>query len=489
MRTLTLALCAALVATGLGASPSPWVEIKSAHFTVITNSGDKTGRRTAWQFEQMRAALARLWPWAKIDSGRPFLVFAVKDEATLKTLGPQYWEGKQFRPVSFGVGGRDKQFVALRTDVREPDEISANPYRTAYWSYVSTVFTRSFPGRLPEWYSRGIAEVMSNTFVREKEVHVGRLIQGNLDIMRERASIPLNEFLSAQGRSPWLTQEDSIRLFDAQAWALVHYLLFGEEGKQSERLDRFNRLLYSGAEAETALKEAFGDMTPYYVGMRAYITRGLFSYARIPVSLESRSETFTTRAVPAAEAAVLCGEFLVAMGRPAEARAFAAEAKKADASLSGPWEIEGRLFDAEGRPEEAKAAFAKAVEAGSKNGYIHYRLAQLEWVPSADRQVQERLAARLEAARALDPDAANTLSFLAEVRSSLGDNEEALKLAIRAVQIAPAETYHRMALVRILWALRRPDEAIRMAQSALQTAHSEAERRQVQQFLDFAAKR
>ncbi len=61
---------------------------------------------------------------------------------------------------------------------------------------------------------------MSNTIVREKELHVGRLMQGNLDEMRQRAPIPLNEFLSADRRSPWVTQENSIRLFDAQAWAL-----------------------------------------------------------------------------------------------------------------------------------------------------------------------------------------------------------------------------------------------------------------------------
>jgi len=75
------------------------------------------------------------------------------------------------------------------------------------------------------------------------------------------------------------------------------------------------------------------------------------------------------------------------------------------------------------------------------------------------------------------------------MRSALGDNEEALKLATRAVQIEPANTYHRMALARILWTMRRSDEAVRVAQSDLQTAKGEAEKRQVQQFLDFAAKR
>lgn len=62
MRALTLTVSVTLFATALGAAPPPWVEVKSVHFTVITHSGDKTGRRTAWQFEQIRDALARLWP-------------------------------------------------------------------------------------------------------------------------------------------------------------------------------------------------------------------------------------------------------------------------------------------------------------------------------------------------------------------------------------------------------------------------------------------
>ena len=211
MRASALAIGATLAATRVEAAAAPRIEVKSAHFTVISNAGDRAGRHTAWQFEQIRSGLARLWPWAKIEGGRPFVIFAVKDEATLKTLGPEYWEGKRFRPVSFWATGQDRRFVALRTDVQEPNEIGANPYQTAYWSYANAVFTGAFARRLPPWYSRGIAEVMSNTFVREKELHVGRPMQGNLDVMRERAPIPLAEFLAADRSSRWLTQETGIR--------------------------------------------------------------------------------------------------------------------------------------------------------------------------------------------------------------------------------------------------------------------------------------
>jgi tetratricopeptide (TPR) repeat protein len=377
----------------------------------------------------------------------------------------------------------------LRTDLPEPADFSSNPFKQAYWGYVAAVFHRSFPQQVPQWYGRGIAEVMSNTFVREKELHVGRLIQRNLDVVRERAPIPLVEFLAADRRSPWVTQQSGIELFDAQAWALVHYLVFAEDGRHAPKVNRFNRLLHDGVAPDAAIAEAFGDMAPYYQGMRNYVTRPVFGYARIPVSLDLRSETFAARTLSPGEAAVVRGELLVAMGRPVEARALAAEAAGADPALPGPWEIEAALLDADGRPEDAKAAYTKAVEAGSKSAYVHYRLAQLEWAPRPDAAQQERLVARLQAARELDPERAQTLSFLAETLSAQGKHEEAVAVAVHAVKNEPSATYHRMALARVLWNARDVDEAVKVAQSALQTADTAEEKKQVQEFLDFAAKR
>jgi tetratricopeptide (TPR) repeat protein len=485
---LSLTVSAALLPAVAEAAPAPWVEVKSGHFIVITNSGENVGRTTAWQFEQIRAGLAQLWPWAKAEAGPPFYVFAVRNEATLQTLGPQYWEGKRFRPGSFWVNSGDRVYVALRTDVPQPEDVGDNPYQQAYWGYVAATFHRSFPRQLPEWYARGICAVMSNTVVHEKELHVGRLMKQNVQIMRERAPIPLPEFLAADRRSPWVTQEGRIDLFDAQAWALVHYLMFGEEGRNGPKMNRFNRLLHDGVAEDAAIKEAFGDLTPYFQATRTYVTRPVFPFARIPVSLELRSEAFATRRLSPAEAAAMRGDLLVAMGRPVEARAFAAEAAKADPSLPAPWEIEAALLDREGKRDEAKEAYAKAVEAGSKNGHVHYRLAQLEWVPSPDAAQRDQLVARLQAARELDPANGFTLSFLAEALSSQGKHEEAAKLAVEAVKIDPSETYHRLALARILWNARQVEQAVKVAQSALQTADTDEEKKQVQQFLDFAAK-
>src|SRR5512143_3852676 len=96
MRT-TLAPKAVVVSLLLAPLPAraaerPWIEVKSPHFTAVSNAGDKSARRSAWEFEQLRSAFQGLWPWARISSATPIVLFAVKDEASLKALAPQDWE-------------------------------------------------------------------------------------------------------------------------------------------------------------------------------------------------------------------------------------------------------------------------------------------------------------------------------------------------------------------------------------------------------------
>ncbi len=479
-----------LWASTAGAAPAPWLEIRSQHFTIVSNSGEKEARRTAWQFEQVRQALRIIWPWAAVDGGRPITVFAVRDENTLKTLGPQYWEGKRYRPTSFWVGDSDRTYIALRTDLAEPSDVGENPYQTAYWCYVSAVLNRSMPVRIPEWYGRGLAEVMSNTIVRDKELHVGRLMNNHLNTLRQSSLIPLDEFLAADRGSKYLTREPDSWQFESQAWAFVHYIMFGDRGVHNSKVNRFNQLLAGGSKADVAMKEAFGpDMSPYHAGMREYVRKEIFMYGRIAVSVEVKPEGFSSRLLPASEASQHRARVLVAMGRPAEARAETAAAAVADPKSPVPSEIEGSLLDGEGKPEEARAAYEKAAALSSKDPHVYYRLAQLTRPSgSADRVTSERIASFLETAIELEPGFANALSFLAEVQSDLGKPEAAIELARKAVTAEPNVTYHRLALARALWNSQRPDEAIDAAQRALSVADDDAERGNAQRFLDFAAK-
>ena len=488
---VTAAALCLLEATTAFAAPASWLEVKSQHFTVVTNSGEKAARHTAWQFEQIRQALQIIWPWATIDGGKPVTIFAVKDETTLKTLGPQYWEGKRYRPTSFWVGDSERTYIAVRTDLAEPSDEGDNPYQTAYWCYVNLVFHRSLPASVPAWYSRGLTEVLSNTIVREKELHVGRLMNNHLQTLRDTAPIPLHDFLAADRQSKYLTREVDSWLFEAQGWAFVHFLMFGNKGAHRGKVDRFNQLLAQGMESEVAMKEAFGpDMTPYYAGMREYIKKQLFLYGRIAVAINLKPEGFSSNALTAGESALASARLLVAMGRPIEARAMAALASAADPKNPGPAEVEGLLLDREQKNTEAQAAFAKAADLGSKSASVYYRLARAAFPAGqrADQATNEKIAALLQKAIDLQPDFANALSYMADVRADLGDPAQAVALAERAVRLEPNETYHRVALARSLWMAQRPEDAMAAARAALSVAGDEGDRRSAQSFIDFLAK-
>src|SRR5690349_2662702 len=93
------------------AAADQWTEMKSAHFTVTSNAGKGPTGTLAWQLEQMHSEIAVLWPWAKLDLNKPLVVFALKDEASLKALAPVYWERKNGgNMASVWVSGYDRTF-------------------------------------------------------------------------------------------------------------------------------------------------------------------------------------------------------------------------------------------------------------------------------------------------------------------------------------------------------------------------------------------
>jgi tetratricopeptide (TPR) repeat protein len=172
------------------------------------------------------------------------------------------------------------------------------------------------------------------------------------------------------------------------------------------------------------------------------------------------------------------------MGRPAEALALAESAKRADARQPGSWEAEGLLHDREGRDGESRVAYEKAVELGSTSFWAHYRLAQLSWSPALDDERARRIAALLETAVRLSPAFADGWSYLADIRLSLGETDEALEHARHAVRLAPHESHHRLVAARIYRGAQQPAEARAAGRAALALAADEQERKNAQDFLD-----
>src|SRR5262249_8846949 len=184
-------VCAAMAAFAQPAAPvlaasKTWVEVKSPNFTVVSDAGEGSARTVAWQFEQARAAFTRLWAWARVRGGKPFLVFAARDEASLKTLAPRYWEDKAaVKPGSGAVTGSAAHYLTLRIDDRSDDDVRATPYFDVYRAYATILLSSAFERPLPSWLEVGLSELYGNTRVRENQVAVGMLVPWHVRTLQE----------------------------------------------------------------------------------------------------------------------------------------------------------------------------------------------------------------------------------------------------------------------------------------------------------------
>jgi TPR repeat protein len=468
------------------AAAERWVEVKSPNLTVVSNAGEGRARDTAWELEQARAAFAKLWPWASLAMGRPTVVVASKDETTMKRWLPSYWEVKGgIRPVSSSAWGPDRRYLFLRLDAGSTATQEVSEYFYVYRAYVSALLSASLERPLPTWLQVGLGEVYGNTSVRDKEVHVGRVVPWHLRRFHELGRRPLSEILGAAWGTNVLTKDDERDRYDAQCWVLVHYLSFGAQGTQAKDLDRFIRLWLGGRSQEAAWTEVFGDVRAFEAKLQDYGTRGLLMYGRLRADVNIERERFPVRPMVAAETTALQAAVHVAMGRPAEAQAAIQEARAADPRLPDSHVAEGLLADREKDNTRAAEAYGRAAELGSINAFVYYRAAQLAWSASPDSDTLARIRKLLERAVELNESYASAHAYLADVMGMQNEAAAALPVARRALALEPGDAYSHVALGRVLHRLGDDTAARKAGERALDLADNDYERSNARSFLSF----
>jgi TonB family protein len=485
MKLLMSSVVAVLWVNSAEAADDAWVEMRSAHFQLISNASEGNTRTLTWQLEQIRNVIAALWPWARVDLSTPLGVIAVKDESSMRALAPAYWERNgDVRPVSVWVTGADRPYLVIRADVRGDDRNTLNPHISAYYSYVSLVLQSSMARDLPQWLGRGLAGVLSNTVVRDTFILLGPPIPWHLQRMRSGSRLSLKELVAVTRSSPQFTEGDRLLAFDAQSWAFVHYLMFGKEGRQRRQLDQLIALINQGTDPAIALKEALGPVDAFEGPLNVYVNQTLFPYAHAALDVSVKREAFNIRALSASEAAAARAAFHVAMRRPLEARALISAARQADPSAAASYVAEGLLLDSEGNREDARTAYANAVERSSTNPHAYSRLASLESRPNPDRDTLLKIEKHLTRAVELNDRLAAAYAYLAEVRAALDSKSDgALPLARRAIALEPAEPGHHLAAARVLWRKGNYDDARKEAQTALSLSRRDQERDGAQQVM------
>jgi hypothetical protein len=451
------ALLLSVIPPASHAGEKPWLEVRSPNFRVLTNGSANDGRRVAREFEQMRAVFAMGFPKMRIETGAPLLIFAPRDEFAMKSMAPAFWKGPGPKPAGLFQHGWERQYAVIRLDQDIPGR-----HNVVYHEYVHTLLHANFRW-LPTWLDEGLAEFYGNTHFEQTKMYVGAP-STRVYRLQGATLIKLDELISENPWSKYRKDEERIDMFYSEAWALVHYLVFGPEMEQGKKLNKFYAALVQGEDQKKAFQDAFGNFKDVEDGLLQYARKFTFSSYSMQNPSQINEKDFPSRPMSTAETEAELGTYRLFSHDHEEARAAIEQALHEDSGLALAHESLGFLNFADGKDEPAKAEFEKAHAADAKLYLSLYYATMLGPLRKSDAPA-DQLALRTAMYDVLkaNPRFAPAFVELAMIAARQGDRNFALNLARKAEDFEPSRAGYHLLVGRLLLALGRSDEAAKEA--------------------------
>ena len=274
---LVLALSAPFLCSmaASAAEPSPWLEINSSHFTVITDAGEKKGREVALRFEQMRAVFGALLGKERLNQSIPLTILAFKNDKSYYQVAPlahvQAQGRLQAQPIE-----RPRIFSSRRgSGLHRAESFEEESWRAVAHDFAAMLLNYNYPPA-QGWFDEGLAEYFSSIRVDNKQVELGAdpelLPSSTQDLLgNQHDTHPAKSLTELLGAQVWLSIPDLFTmkhdtsprnagthhtLYYAESWIVMHYLL--HEQKLPETGAYFNLVLNQHVPVEEAIQKAYG---------------------------------------------------------------------------------------------------------------------------------------------------------------------------------------------------------------------------------------
>jgi len=265
------------------AAESPWLEIHSAHFTVVTDAGEKKGREVALRFEQMRAVFATLLGKDRLNQPVPLTILAFNNDKSYYQAAPLIHpqgqaQGLPIDVPGFFVPGEDQDFIVLNL-------LENESWRAVAHDFAHMLLNYNYPPA-QGWFDEGLAEYFSSIRLDSKQAEIGGdpelgvsvnvpSAQGDAHppssltrLLDSEDWLPLPDLFSMKRDTSRDTPHDTARdasartegthltLFYAESWMVMHYLL--HENKLPDTGTYFGLVLNQHIPVEYAIQRAFG---------------------------------------------------------------------------------------------------------------------------------------------------------------------------------------------------------------------------------------
>lgn len=457
------------------AAADTWLEVRSPHFRVSSNAGEKQAQRIANQFEEIRSVFQTAFNSIRVDFGKPLVIIAVKNEDSMKVLLPDYYGAKdRMRPAGMFVPGFDRTFALLRTDVTGSGE---NPYHNLYHEYTHGIMRLNFPA-MPTWLDEGLAEFYGNTIVESSEIRLGRINNGQLRVLQKSQFIPIQTLMNVDYRSPLYNERGRVSVFYAESWGLVHYLMTDPQARKNQILAHFLKALDETNDSEEAARQAFGDLKKFGDRLESYTRQQAFYYQRLKPQATFSDKEYASRQLTPAEVLTLQADFLQHTGHAKEAKNMLKEAIQQQPALAAAHSETAYYDYLQHDNDAAENEFEQAAQLDPQDFCAHYYLAQIIHRRSGYRaESTPQIIKHLEKVVQVNPNFAPAYAFLSVAyRQQKETKEKALAAAMQAAKLDPTRLAYLADVGATLLALDRDNEARLIGEKLAKIARTPGEK-------------
>jgi Flp pilus assembly protein TadD len=447
-----------------------WVEVRSPHFSVVTDAGEKRGREEALHFEQMRAVFAALMTrGAKVTLPIPLQIVAFRSTKEMRQFVP-LWKGKPVKLAGLFEGNDDRTFILLDMSVE-------NPWQVVFHEYAHQLMNGNLSVQVDPWFEEGFAEYFSSIEVDSKEVRVGKIPAEEYEILIQSGMMKVADLFRVQHNSSTYNENGDHRtVFYAQSGLVMHYLY--DNQFLLKVATYFDSALNKKMPVEDAIQQAFGmSAAQFDKTLPAYLGSGHYKYYPIPTPPGIATEGYTVKplAFPDAQA-VLADMHLHSADYQDKAVAEFEEVLKLQPDHPAALRGLGYAYLMKQDFPHAGEYFRKAAEHDSNDPRVLYYSALLVQREQGagcgnDRQELDVIQKRLEKSVALDPDFADAYSLLAFAYSSQGKHEQALETMKKAVALNPRNDAYAFNLAQMYLVNQKFDEAVTIFEPLRQSSN------------------
>jgi tetratricopeptide (TPR) repeat protein len=453
-----------------------WIRVSSAHFSVLTDAGEKKGREASLRLEQMRDIFSQLFLKAKLQLPEPLDVIALQSDEEYIRVAPF----RQRQPISapgFFLPGDDRNYIVL-------DLAAEDSWRAVSHDFARLLLNFNYPPT-QDWFDEGFAQYFSSLRLSDNQAEVGGDPTQNLPWNHAVQGQSFAELLSR----PWLAMPELFTMrpgpagyppmFYAQSWMVMHYLL--HQNKLSDAGAYFGLVQIRKVPVEQAIQQAFGmSAAQFEQAVKDYFhsfppsspaqsksgaTSSGGQLSQFPAPLGPLDVGGSVQDVVDAQAQALVAEMSVRRPEHRDQGEKDLEAIIADPKTDNviahralAWvRMERKEFD------QADEELARARELDGKDTWTHYYLALVKFraAQSGQKPIEgvSNMIQDLVFVVDKEPDFAEAHNMLALARLQGGGIHSATEPMKVAIQLSPRNEQYLLNLVQIELAGKKWDDA------------------------------